>query len=191
MRAPPSMPVCQLTVCRVAEELPGPDRFGVLSHHAHSCHKRSRPQSPAPWKAALRGRDQRVFHTRVGPSADLQCKPILDYTRFTPAGSRRRNSSARILLRESSGQVLVDRARKLLIQSEVLPHSGLWTDSPARQGGEGIVVLRRVTLTPQADSSGAPEGLASRRVWTALSSLDVGRATDFAPPPCHKRRETS
>ena len=79
----------------------------------------------------------------------------------------------------------------LLIQSEVLPHSGLRTDSPARQGGEGIAVLRRVTLTPQADSSGAPAGLASRRVWTALSSLDVGSATDFAPTPCHTRRVTS
>src|SRR6056297_3242709 len=43
----------------------------------------------------------------------------------------------------------------ILMQSEVLPHSGLRTDSPARQGGEGIVVLRRVTLTLQADSSGA------------------------------------
>src|SRR6056297_3788235 len=43
----------------------------------------------------------------------------------------------------------------ILMQSEVLPHSGLRTDSPARQGGEGIVILRRVTLTTQAASSGA------------------------------------
>ena len=28
--------------------------------------------------------------------------------------------------------------RSLVIRSEVLPHSGLRTDSPARQGGEGI-----------------------------------------------------
>src|SRR6056297_219662 len=75
----------------------------------------------------------------------------------------------------------------ILMQSEVLPHSGLRTDSPARQGGEGIVVLRRVTLTLQADSSGAPAGLASRRSWTALSMLDVVPATDFASTPCHER----
>ena len=91
--------------------------------------------------------------------------------------------------------VLLSENVLLLIQSKVLAHSGLWTDSPARQGGEGIVVLRRVTLTPQADSSGAPAGLASRRVWTAIvmtsASLDVGSATDFAPAPCHTRRNAS
>ena len=66
---------------------------------------------------------------------------------------------------------------KILIQSEVLPHSGVRTDSPARQGGEGIVVLRRVNLTPQADLSGAPAGLASRRVWTALAAPRFGGNT--------------
>ncbi|QKK01892.1 MAG: hypothetical protein HND55_03985 [Pseudomonadota bacterium] len=64
-----------------------------------------------------------------------------------------------------------------LMQPAELPHSGLRTDSPARQSDEGIVDLRRVTLTPQADSSGAPVGLASRRPWTAFSALDVDRAT--------------
>ena len=44
----------------------------------------------------------------------------------------------------------------ILMQPEVLPHSGLRTHSPARQSGEGIVVLRRVTLTPQADASVGP-----------------------------------
>ena len=79
----------------------------------------------------------------------------------------------------------------LLIQSEVLPYSGRLTDLPARQDDEGIVGLRRVPLPPQADSSGAPAGPASRRVWSALSLLNVGPATNVAPTPCCTRRETS
>ena len=116
-----------------------------------------------------------------------------------------------------------------LMQPVVLPHSGLRTDSPARQSSagsvawpvcrrqeghaqrrkarEGIVDLRRVTLSratvstrallaaqtapwlrpaPQADSSGAPFGLASRRPWTAFSALDVDRAT-----PARRRLATN
>ena len=72
-------------------------------------------------------------------------------------------------------QLCPDLRRQILIQSEVLPHSGLRTDSPARQGDEGIVVLRRASLTPQPDSSGALNA-------AILLTVLVSRAKEFSRP---------